>query len=549
MHLQDTSAFDTADPDKVYVVNQPAPNAYTATADIETLTVDSDNDPLSNKYYNLVIWHSVSSGSEEEKVFINLPSGSYTKQGDATSDVSGYDNYSIPSGFRGYGFLVQRVTIKHSTGGGGTWTIIQETDLRGSVPTVAVGSGTASITTEFADSQFKLFDEGDPTREVAFQLSGIAESTTRTLTVQDADGTLALTSDLHDAVTIHADAAHALSTQELQAVLAANGQTGHMSGAMFDKLAAIEAAADVTDATNVAAAGAVMDSDISPGEGFLRKTGAGGYTAHKSNLGAAAAPDANEDTADGYSVGSVWIDTTNDNMYICVDATEAAAVWLHLNAAAADHDHTGGGDGGVLTNDQHDGYSLYDEIADPGAPAANKLRVYAIDVGGTTGLQITDSAGVDTTIVARTRKVPMSFTAEVHNLGGHLGGFGDGSTHDVISSIPIPSDWVAGTDITVNIMLYKAGVNAEDAVFASFISAKSEGETVGWNVESSGNYIFAVPASSEIVKLSRTIDAASISAGEVIEWNIQRIGAHASDTLDETLFMAYGPWIEYTAFF
>lgn len=147
-----------------------------------------------------------------------------------------------------------------------------------------------------------------------------------------------LTANLHhNLVTIHADAAHALSTQELQAVLAANGQTGHMSGAMFDKLAAIEATADVTDATNVAGAGAVMDSDIAPGEGFLRKTGAGTYTAHKSNLAAGAAPDADEDSADGYSVGSVWIDTTNDDMYVCVDSTEAAAVWLHLNAAAAAH--------------------------------------------------------------------------------------------------------------------------------------------------------------------------------------------------------------------
>jgi len=202
----------------------------------------------------------------------------------------------------------------------------------------------------------------------------------------------------HAAVTIHADAAHALSTQELQAVLAASGQTGHMSGAMFDKLDGIEAAADVTDAANVAGAGAVMDSDISPGEGFLRKTGAGTYTAHKSNLAAAAAPDADEDSADGYSVGSVWIDTTNDNMYVCVDATEAAAVWLHLNAAAAAHDHTGAADGGVLTNDEHDGYSEYGEIVSPAAPAANKGRMYAVDVEGITCLAYKDPAGTETVL-------------------------------------------------------------------------------------------------------------------------------------------------------
>ena len=93
------------------------------------------------------------------------------------------------------------------------------------------------------------------------------------------------------------------------------------------KLDAIEAAADVTDATNVAAAGAVMDSDISPAEGFLRKTGSGAYTAIKSNLGAAVDPTVNEDSGDGYGIGSVWINTTLNKVFTCVDATVAAAVW------------------------------------------------------------------------------------------------------------------------------------------------------------------------------------------------------------------------------
>lgn len=188
LHLQSVSAFDTADPDNVYVVNHPT--AYTITADIETLVVDSGNVSLSGRYYNLVIWQSVSSGSEAEKTFINLPSGSYKKQSDAENDVSGYDSFSIPNDYRGYAYLVQRVTIKHSTAAGGTWTIIQETDLRGTVPSVAVGGGTLAITTEFSDNAFKLFDEGDPTKEIAFQASGITAGNTRTITMPDKDVTL-----------------------------------------------------------------------------------------------------------------------------------------------------------------------------------------------------------------------------------------------------------------------------------------------------------------------------------------------------------------------
>lgn len=45
------------------------------------------------------------------------------------------------------------------------------------------------------------------------------------------------------------------------------------------------------------------------------------------NLSATTSPTASDDSADGYSVGSMWVDTTNDEVFICVDATAAAAKW------------------------------------------------------------------------------------------------------------------------------------------------------------------------------------------------------------------------------
>jgi len=48
-------------------------------------------------------------------------------------------------------------------------------------------------------------------------------------------------------------------------------------------------------------------------------------------LDATTAPTANDDSGDGYSVGSMWIDVTNDNAYVCVDATATAAVWEQIN--------------------------------------------------------------------------------------------------------------------------------------------------------------------------------------------------------------------------
>jgi hypothetical protein len=54
---------------------------------------------------------------------------------------------------------------------------------------------------------------------------------------------------------------------------------------------------------------------------------AGTWSAIKHNLAASVAPTVNEDSADGYAVAAVWIDTTADKTYVCVDATEGAAVW------------------------------------------------------------------------------------------------------------------------------------------------------------------------------------------------------------------------------
>jgi len=58
---------------------------------------------------------------------------------------------------------------------------------------------------------------------------------------------------------------------------ATSSQTGLVTSTQITKLDAIEASADVTDATNVAAAGALMDGDFTS-NGFLKRTSAGSYS-------------------------------------------------------------------------------------------------------------------------------------------------------------------------------------------------------------------------------------------------------------------------------
>lgn len=53
------------------------------------------------------------------------------------------------------------------------------------------------------------------------------------------------------------------------------------------------------------------------------------------NLSATAAPTTSSDGTEGYAVGSIWVDTTNDNVYQAVDASTGAAVWRRLDGVVS----------------------------------------------------------------------------------------------------------------------------------------------------------------------------------------------------------------------
>ena len=95
-----------------------------------------------------------------------------------------------------------------------------------------------------------------------------------------AEAGLVATSDIGSTVqaydaTILVDADIGVNVQAYSSVL--QNTTASYTIAEETKLAGIETAADVTDATNVAAAGAVMDTDFST-NGLMKRTGAGTYT-------------------------------------------------------------------------------------------------------------------------------------------------------------------------------------------------------------------------------------------------------------------------------
>lgn len=96
------------------------------------------------------------------------------------------------------------------------------------------------------------------------------------------------------------------------------------------KLDGIEPGADVTDATNVAAAGALMTSPFNIGySGEMFTDGLGSFSVRRNTV-VAGTPTAFSDSGSGYTQGSLWIDTLTGFAYLCTDASVGAAVWVQI---------------------------------------------------------------------------------------------------------------------------------------------------------------------------------------------------------------------------
>lgn len=71
---------------------------------------------------------------------------------------------------------------------------------------------------------------------------------------------------------------------------------------------------------------------LTTGPTWQQLLGGGGPQA---NLAATTDPGVGDDSGDGYVVGSVWVNTTSDQAFICADNALGAAVWQSITAATA----------------------------------------------------------------------------------------------------------------------------------------------------------------------------------------------------------------------
>jgi hypothetical protein len=306
LHTHAFPAF--SDPATVYVVN----DSGTAFNEITNLgsgiTTDSTGATLTNKYYALIFWGCVSEDSADCKIYCNVPGGSYNSYAAARTDADGYNNFSIPTEFKGTGFLIYRLVMRNNSGT--SWTLDTGgagDDLRGTIPGTTAGSS-STLATDFSDAQFTIFNNADNTKELEFDVSGVTTSTTRTLTAPDSDGTIALTSDL----TAYALLAGRAGGQILRGGTAANDDLNLQS-------------------TSNATKGDYIFGDIVKRGRLYFPALDGVLSVLQDNYASTIDPTVDYDVDGGWIVGSIILNTTDDKAWICLDNTDGAAVWKEIS--------------------------------------------------------------------------------------------------------------------------------------------------------------------------------------------------------------------------
>jgi hypothetical protein len=191
MHDHDVDAHDTSTGEAMLVKNWSG-DAFHQITNLFDIVDTSDGTTIgNNKWFKFVVW-AVASGGDFHPYIINLPSGFYNTQAGAEADLNGLSDFDIPREFAidsTTGFLIAAITVKKQAS---AWVFGSTQDIRGQLPAVAATGGATAGISQFSDSVFHVFNNADSTKVVELDVSVVTTGTTRTMTVPDADGTLAL---------------------------------------------------------------------------------------------------------------------------------------------------------------------------------------------------------------------------------------------------------------------------------------------------------------------------------------------------------------------
>lgn len=149
LHNHTFPALDMQAGDPVYVANDPAA-AYTKITTLDSISQDAAGGTINNRYFSLVLWGSVNEKEADCKLFLNLPTGTYSTATQANDDLNSYTVFDMPDSFRGTGFLIARYVVQGKNSG--TWTQENKIDLRGTTPSSSPGGSVgATVLNDLAD--------------------------------------------------------------------------------------------------------------------------------------------------------------------------------------------------------------------------------------------------------------------------------------------------------------------------------------------------------------------------------------------------------------
>lgn len=136
-------------------------------------------------------------------------------------------------------------------------------------------------------------------------------------------------------------------------------------------------------------------ADVTTGAAVWKNLSSSASGGPLNKFDATADPTTGDDTGDGYSVGSHWVNVTADKVFVCADATAAAAVWKDLSSSA----------GGGIT----------DVVSDVSPQLGGTLDANSFSIALDTGTGITDGNGNEqltfTTTASAVNEITMSNAA------------------------------------------------------------------------------------------------------------------------------------------
>lgn len=177
-----------------YIINHPT-EPFKRITDLNEIDVDAQGNTLRTNgvRYGLNVICAVASDGGVDRLYVNLPNGSYSSNSDCINDVDNLAITNVPtgSGLPTTAFRHSRICIRYNTTSSGTLINLLSPDdfqdERGFPLGTGGGGGASGTQTAHSDGAFTWFNSAAPNKIVNVDLSALTDPSTRTINMIDSD--------------------------------------------------------------------------------------------------------------------------------------------------------------------------------------------------------------------------------------------------------------------------------------------------------------------------------------------------------------------------